>query len=147
MDEARKLDTNETPEGARPVQRHTRFRSHALVDVRTSRWNPFAQASAVLLDMSEQGFKVEFVSPVRLKPGARLQLTVPLSPFTILSPAKMRFEVELKWFDAGTLRAGGVFLSLDEAQRHVVEKIITRLAEMQRARTAGPTFVGGTERG
>ena len=118
------------PDGKpRTLQRHPRFQSHALIDVRTYWWNPFKVASAVLLDLSVQGFKIEFVNPVKLHAGQRVFVSIPLSPFHILSPARLKLVVELKWFDAQSLRAGGVFDTLRDVERHIVEKVIHRISE------------------
>jgi|GEM_PF-4102448 len=118
------------PDGKpRSLQRFPRFQSHALIDVRTHWWNPFKVASAVLLDLSVQGFKVEFVNPVKLRAGQRVFVSIPLSPFHILSPSRLKLSVELKWFDAQSLRAGGVFESLHDVERHIVEKVIHRISE------------------
>jgi len=117
-----------------PVQRFPRFQSHALVDVRTSRWNPFATSSAVLLDLSLEGFKVEFVNRLKLSVGQRVQLIVPLAPFQILSPSHLDLPVELKWFDEKALRAGGVFTQLSDIEGHTIEKLIDRLLSMEKPR-------------
>ena len=118
----------------KPVQRFPRFQSHALVDVRTSRWNPFKTASAVLLDLSVEGFKLEFVSAVTLRVGQRVRLVVPLAPFQILSPSRLELEVEIKWFDVQALRAGGVFKPLSDIELHTIEKLMDRLLSMEKPR-------------
>jgi hypothetical protein len=118
----------------RPLQRFPRFQSHALVDVKTSSWNPFASFSAVLLDLSVQGFKIEFVSPVTIHAGERARLVIPLSPFRILSPERLKLRIVVKWFDARNQRAGGVFEGATAADAHVIEKILDRLLSQETAR-------------
>lgn len=110
------------------ADRAPRFESHALVDIRTSRWNPFSHISAVLLDISTYGFKIEFVSRVKLRPGMDLTMTVPLSPFHIHSPAKLKLDVVIKWYDSGNNRAGGVFSHIRPEQAYVLENLIASVA-------------------
>lgn len=125
------------PQGDRPradrVQRVQRFESHALVDVKTSRWNPFAHTSAVLLDLSTRGFKVEFISPVKLQPGHRAIVVIPLTPFQILSPGRLKLAVVVKWFDPHSQRAGGVFEKMTPADAYVLEKVIEKLISQNKA--------------
>ena len=106
------------------VKRAKRIESHALVDVKTSSWNPFATASAVLLDLSWQGFKIEFVNPTKIKPGARLTMNIPLAAFGILAPAKLKLKIQVKWYDARMLRAGGIFEPESHNQDYLIQKII-----------------------
>lgn len=110
------------------VDRPPRFESHALVEVRSRFWNPFSRSSAVLLDISWKGFKIEFPTPPKLRPGLSLVLVVPLAPFNVLSPARVKLRIVLKWFDAQAGRAGGIFERLGAEETFVLEKIITRLA-------------------
>lgn len=110
------------------VKRAKRIESHALVDVRTSIWNPFSVASAVLLDLSWQGFKIEFVNPVKIKPGSRLSITVPLASFGILAPSKLKLKIQVKWYDARMLRAGGIFEPENHDQDYLIQKIIDVLS-------------------
>ncbi|NBO38453.1 hypothetical protein EBU99_07700 [bacterium] len=111
-------------EGASIVKRAKRIESHALVDVKMNSWNPFAVSSAVLLDLSWQGFKIEFVNPAKIKPGARLTMWVPLASFGILAPAKLKLKIQVKWYDARMLRAGGIFEPESHEQDYLIQKII-----------------------
>jgi hypothetical protein len=105
-------------------KRAKRIESHALVDVRLSQWNPLATSSAILLDLSWQGFKIEFINPVKLKPGTRVSMTVPLSSFGILAPAKLKLKIQVKWYDSRMLRAGGIFEPENHEQDYLIQKII-----------------------
>jgi hypothetical protein len=111
-------------DGGTVVKRAKRIESHALVDVKMSAWNPLSVASAVLLDLSWQGFKIEFVNPVKLKPGSRLTMNVPLASFGILAPAKLKLKIQVKWYDARMLRAGGIFEPESHEQDYLIQKII-----------------------
>jgi hypothetical protein len=109
---------------SQPAKRAKRIESHALVDVRMSTWNPLSTSSAILLDLSWQGFKIEFINPVKLKPGSRLSMTVPLSSFGILAPAKLKLKIQVKWYDSRMLRAGGIFEPQNHEQDYLIQKII-----------------------
>jgi hypothetical protein len=109
---------------SQPSKRAKRIESHALVDVKMSSWNPLATSSAILLDLSWQGFKIEFINPVKLKPGSRLSMSVPLSSFGILAPAKLKLKIQVKWYDSRMLRAGGIFEPESHEQDYLIQKII-----------------------
>ena len=109
------------------ISRDPRYQSHSLIDVATSRWNPFAKHSAVLLDLSYQGFKIEFVSPVKLAQGAKVKFTIPLAPFGILQPSNIEIKAEIKWYDSEKLRAGGVFENSSHLASHIIDKIVSHL--------------------
>ena len=111
-------------DGSSVVKRAKRIESHALVDVKMSSWNPLSVARAVLLDLSWQGFKIEFVNPVKMKAGARLTMSVPLASFGILAPAKLKLKIQVKWYDGRMLRAGGVFEPENHEQDYLIQKII-----------------------
>ena len=106
------------------VKRAKLIESHALVDIRMSAWNPLSVASAVLLDLSWQGFKLEFVNSVKIKPGTNLIMNIPLASFGILAPAKLKLKIQVKWYDARMLRAGGIFEPESHEQDYLIQKII-----------------------
>jgi len=111
-------------DGSSSVKRAKRIESHALIDVKMSSWNPLSVASAVLLDLSWQGFKLEFVNSVKIKPGTNLTMNIPLASFGILAPAKLKLKIQVKWYDARMLRAGGIFEPESHEQDYLIQKII-----------------------
>jgi hypothetical protein len=106
------------------VARAPRFPSHALIDLRTNRWNPFSKRSAVLLDMSVSGFKIQLVDKAVLKMNSMCYLDVPLEPFGILSGQRLVVRAQVKWFDPEGLRAGGVFVGTSDNERLLIERVI-----------------------
>ena len=120
-------DSSDFPLERSLYQRDQRYPSHALIDVSTSKWNPFSECSAVLLDLSQGGFKIEFVNPVVLKTGMKINLTIRLSPFGILTPEHLKLKAEVKWFDPDKLRCGGLFVGPSEADFYVLDKVIAQL--------------------
>lgn len=111
--------------------RAPRFPSHALIDVRLSKWNPFSKCSAVLLDMSVTGFKIQFVDPVEIKPNTRFAIIVPLEPFGILGGGRLYLRAEMRWYDADIKRAGGVFFNCTDHERLMIERILASVISRQ----------------
>lgn len=124
-------------DGSSVIKRAKRIESHALVDVKMSSWNPLSVASAVLLDLSWQGFKLEFVNSVKIKPGTNLTMNIPLSSFGILAPAKLKLKIQVKWYDARMLRAGGIFEPESHEQDYLIQKIIDVLTLRGASEDAG----------
>lgn len=111
--------------------RAPRFPSHALVDVRLSKWNPFSRVGAVLLDMSVTGFKLQFVDSAAIRPDARIVLVVPLEPFQVLGGGRLSLRAEVRWYDADLKRAGGIFLNCTDHQRLMIERILANVISRQ----------------
>lgn len=110
------------------INRKPRYVSHALVDVKTSFWNPFDISSAALLDLSVDGFKLEFVNKVNIKPGKRITMFIPLQPFNIASPSKLKLRMVIKWFDSRRLRAGGMFENMSDEQLFLLNRVLETIA-------------------
>lgn len=104
--------------------RERRYTSHALVDVRKFKHWPFGIKSAVLLDISLSGFKMEYTSEVSSKPGNQFWLNIPLNPLGILSPSHLLIRGECRWFDSNRFRVGGIFLGLTKNEKMIIEQIV-----------------------
>jgi hypothetical protein len=104
--------------------RSERVISHALVDVRRWSWWPFGVQSAVLLDLSQSGFKIEFTGSARCAVDDDRVMQIPLAPFGIQSPSHISCNVRIRWFDAAKMRVGGTFEEMDPATRVYLDKII-----------------------
>lgn len=104
--------------------RENRYRSHALVELRKFKYLPFFAHSAVLLDISLSGFKLEYTGETRTKPGEEFWLNIPLTPLGIYAPAKLICRGECRWFDESRFRVGGVFMQIETPERHIIEQII-----------------------
>lgn len=111
------------------INRQPRHTSHALVEVRKYRWWPFGIVSGVLLDMSIDGFKLEFTSDFRVKNLQKLWLTIPLVPLGVLGQKSLSVPVEVRWFDGTKFRIGGVFVNLSQEERKYINNVIGILAE------------------
>ena len=109
------------------VQRENRYSSHALVDLRRFKHLPFGIRSAILLDISMSGFKLELTGDSTCKPGDQYWLTIPLAPLGIYAPSKLSCKGECRWFDAKRQRLGGVFMELSKMEHHVIEQVVEAL--------------------
>ncbi len=115
--------TSTTPPSSRPE----RVISHALVEIRRYRWWPLGVHSAVLLDLSPQGFKAEFTGKVSCKTDETFWMQIPLSPFGIAGPGDVLLKIVIKWFDPTKMRIGGVFEMVEPTQSAFLEKIIEKV--------------------
>lgn len=116
--------------------RAERYVSHALVEVRWSKWWPFGIRSAVLLDLSTQGFKLELTNEWDVRAGQHLWLTIPLSPLGIALPTRFSCAVECRWFDRNRYRMGGVYSNVSSQDHELIGKIIQTLKEKKNFRSA-----------
>lgn len=110
-----------------PSSRPERVISHALVEIRRYKWWPLGVHSAVLLDLSAQGFKLEFTGKVSCKMNDSFWMQIPLSPFGISGPGDVTLKIIVKWFDESKMRIGGVFEMVEPSQSAFLEKIIEKV--------------------
>lgn len=123
------MNALEKAEQGQERQRQERFVSHALVEVRASRYFPIGIHSAVLLDISLGGFKLEFTGEVAAAPGKQYWLIIPLAPLGIFAPKRLMCKVECRWFDEKRYRIGGVFVGLSKTDQLLVEQTIESLKQ------------------
>ncbi len=117
------------------VKRAERFVSHALVEVRKYRHLPFFVDSAVSLDISIGGFKIEFTSDRVAKPGEKFFLSIPLSPLGIFAPARLTAKGECRWFDGKRYRVGGTFSGITDSDRMVIQRVVENLQQRGNSET------------
>ena len=109
------------------IPRAQRFFSHTIVTIKKFKHLPFFGHSGVLLDISTQGFKLEFVAKATSNIGDCYWLTIPLHPLKIKEPANLVVKAQCKWFDPQRLRMGGVFLELNGTDKAAIDNIIEKL--------------------
>lgn len=107
--------------------RQERVRSHTFVELRRFKHLPIFCHSAVLLDVSLGGFKIEFTGEVKIQPGQKYWMMIPLGPIGIPSPSRIYCLGECRWFDDTRFRMGGIFLNLGREEITAIEKIVTAL--------------------
>jgi len=107
--------------------RAQRYISHALVEVKRYKHLPLFCYSAVLLDISVGGFKLEFTGEIEVAPGNQYWLKVPLSPLGIYAPKKLLCKCECRWFDRSRYRMGGTFAELTKTDHLLIEQVVSSL--------------------
>ncbi|RZA17220.1 MAG: PilZ domain-containing protein [Proteobacteria bacterium] len=112
-----------------PVQqnRAKRFLSHTLVELRQFKHLPFFCYSAVVLDISSGGFKLEFTGETVSVPGKRYWLHIPLMPLGISSPSSFSCLCECRWFDPKRFRMGGSFVNPTADDIKLIEKVMASI--------------------
>ena len=124
---SQQLVVPETHQNASSANRQERIRSHTFVELRRFKHLPIFCHSAVLLDVSLGGFKVEFTGEVKLEPGQKYWVMIPMSPLGIVDTPKIYCLGECRWFDDTRFRMGGIFLNLGREEMAAIEKIVTVL--------------------
>lgn len=109
--------------------REERITSHTLAELKKFRWFPFMSHSAVLLDISRSGFKLELTGEAKIEPNSVFWLTIPLAPMGIPVPKILTLKVECKWFDNKRYRIGGVFLNPAEIDQKIMDEVIESIKE------------------
>ena len=122
----REVKVEESPQNV-SVDRQPRYLSHAIVEIRKFKRIPLFAHSAVLLDISIGGYKVEFTSEVTLESGSRFWIHIPLTPLGIFAPSKLLCKAEAKWFDEKRFRVGGIFVDLDPEEKRIIEHVVEKL--------------------
>lgn len=123
----RSLATTSGKDDKEGYPRAQRFVSHALVEVRRFKLLPILCHSAVLLDISTGGFKLEFTGEVEVAPGNQYWLHIPLIPLGIPKPKALVCRCEVRWFDKSRFRIGGTFLKITEGEKVLIEKVVSSL--------------------
>ncbi len=108
--------------------RPTRVVSYFLVNIKKYRYLPFfSSCSAVLLDISFSGLKLNIEGDYKLSSGQQFWLSIPLAPVGIFSPSKLVIRCECKWFDSAKMRAGCIFVNPNQKEERLIDQIITQL--------------------
>ena len=119
--------------------RPTRVISYFLVELKKNRFNPFNSSSAVLLDISFTGCKVEVVGKMKMLPGENFYISIPLSPMGIEGGSSIKLKCECKWFDASSSRLGCVFVNPSEKESKIIDRIIEKLMNIQKNSSVSET--------
>jgi hypothetical protein len=118
-----------SPSQQNQSDRSERVMSHALVELRSHNWWPFGIKSAVLLDLSGTGFKIELTGPADIALESIHLLTIPLRPFGLAAPSFIQTKVRVKWFQKDKMRIGGTFESINPSDTIYLDRIISYVKE------------------
>ena len=123
LDPAKGMLSKKSAKNDRPE----RYVSHALVEVRRFKHLPLFVHSAILLDISIAGFKLEFTAEIKVNRGEIYWLHVPLTPLGIFAPKRIICQSEVRWFEEKNYRMGGVFINLSKTDRLIIDQAIETL--------------------
>jgi hypothetical protein len=113
----------------KPLDRENRYTSHALVEFRKFKVLPIGIHSAILLDISLGGFKIELTGDKKVRTGENFWLHIPLAPLGIYAPARLMCRGECRWFDGERFRVGGVFTDLSKTDRMIIDQIVETMKQ------------------
>ena len=111
------------------ANRESRFVSHAIVELRRFKHLPFYCHSAVLLDLSPSGFKIEFTGETQVEPGDIYWLQIPLASFGIYTPKSITIKCQCRWFDSSRYRIGGAFINIAKRDTVIIESMLENLTK------------------
>lgn len=111
------------------ANRESRFVSHAIVELRRFKHLPFYCHSAVLLDLSPSGFKIEFTGETQVEPGDIYWLQIPLASFGIYTPKSITIKCQCRWFDSSRYRIGGAFINIAKRETVIIESMLENLTK------------------
>lgn len=106
------------------VPRQERRAAYLPVFVRRFRWLPVLRVDAQLLDLSEQGAKLQFAYDVKAKVGKTFWLEIPLGLILEAAVGSVYMLVECRWYKADDFSLGASFVETDEAAQTMLTKLI-----------------------
>ncbi|MCY4380511.1 MAG: PilZ domain-containing protein [Proteobacteria bacterium] len=110
------------------TRKNHRVRSHILAELKKYRWLPFFSTySGIVLDISASGLKLAFSGEVDVKPHSRYTIRIPLAGLGIEGSEVFESSFEVKWFDQKSYRLGGLFISITQDQKSILDRIIEAL--------------------
>jgi hypothetical protein len=114
------------------VPRQERRAAYLPVFVRRFRWLPVLRADAQLLDLSEQGAKLQFAYDVKAKPGSTFWIEIPLGLVLEQATGAVFLKVECRWYKPGDYSVGTSFVDATESAQTLVAKLIADLKKAGR---------------
>lgn len=118
-----------------PKRSYPRYETQLVADLFLNKWNPFSKKKVVILDLSWQGFKIEFLNEKNLsvKNGSNLTLLIPIKQFNISNLKDLKLEIIVKWCDKESRRIGGVFIHPSGEKSIILGNIIQKLAILKQS--------------
>ena len=106
-----------------------RLLSHTIIDVRPFRHLPLFTQSSHLLDISNGGLLVEFVTTPSIETGRKYWMIGHLTPLGITDVHQLKCYVECRWVNTQNCRMGGLFVDLDEQNKRIIELVLKSIRE------------------
>lgn len=111
-------------------ERSLRHSAFSVIEVRKFKRLPFFCYSAVLLDISSTGCKIEFAGEHRIKVDEERWLYLPLAPLGFVQPNALCIKASCRWFIGDRYRSGWVFEEPSESMAALVERVIVAVDEI-----------------
>lgn len=106
-----------------------RLLSHTIIDVRPFRYLPLFTQSSFLLNISDTGVLLEFITKPHIKPGKKYWMVSHLTPLGITDVRQFKCYIECRWINAETCKMGGLFVDLSEKDKRIVALVLQRIKE------------------
>ena len=119
-------DQSETTE-SQNSRHNQRLLSHTIIDVRPFRHLPLFTQSSHLLDISNGGLLVEFVTTPRIEAGRKYWMIGHLTPLGITDVHQLKCCVECRWINTQNCRMGGLFVDLNEQNKRIIELVLNSI--------------------
>ena len=109
------------------VKRAPRVFAHAIATIKANNWNPLGGWSAIVLDLSAGGCKLELVEGNKFKEGKKYYLDIPLASFNVSEPNSLKLYGEVMWYNDKRLRIGFRFIEPKREQVDIINHILDNL--------------------
>ena len=112
----------------RPLRRT----AYLPIKLKKSRWLPFFQMDAQLLDLSPSGAKVQCGRDISAWQGSSVWVEIPLLTPSDLGETVLFVETECRWYDEEALAMGIHFMVLSDEEAKVLNQLIDDLRQVGR---------------
>ena len=129
MSETAVAHTKEAQEETQRSRANQRLLSHTVIDVRPFRHLPLFTQSSHLLDISNGGLLLEFITVPRITARKKYWMIGHLTPLGIDDVHQLKCYLECRWVDDEKCRVGGLFVDLDAKNQRIVELVLQRIRE------------------
>ncbi len=109
------------------IERAPRVFAHAVATIKANKWNPLGGWSAILLDISAGGCKLELVEGAGFKEGKKYYVDIPLASFNIDEPHALKLYGEVMWYNDKRLRIGFRFIGAKQSDVDMINYILDNL--------------------
>ncbi len=112
---------------AERVPRPTRRTAYLPVFVRRYRFLPIMRINAQLIDVSDEGVKLQFPVDIRAKPGSKFWIEIPVSLVAENVPGAAFFAGECRWYNPLDFTLGATFRAANEKAARMKNLLISHL--------------------
>ena len=113
---------------AEHVARPPRRAAYLPVFIRRFRFLPILRVNAQLIDVSEQGVKLQFPLDIQAKPGSKFWIEIPNTVVAANVSGAAFFAGECRWYNSKDFTLGATFRAADDEAEKVKILLISTLA-------------------